>query len=258
MISALRNFCTFTVAILLASVSLTAQNEGYQKAGNDSRPASGQRDSYATPGDQPIQSRAPQNEEADALRGGNFVVGTGFGYINTISTIEIDNGNNIQKGGNKGFQLHLTPTIGYFISRNFVFGLGMDYLVSSAEDRTTNNARTSDTKLLFGPYARIYFPFAGDQALFLGGAYGYGKSDTEISDGTQTQTAKTSLMTFGIGPGYTIFSNGRVSLETQARYNYGISRNLIQVDNANQRTRTLTTAWDFLIGMHFYFTRNRQ
>lgn len=258
MTSALRNFCTYSVAILWASVSLTAQNEGYQKAGNDTRPSSG----YTTPGDQPIpsrpaQNRANQNGEGDALRGGNFVIGSGFGYVNTVSTIEIDNGNNIQKGGNKGFQLHLTPTIGYFISRNFVFGLGMDYLVSSAEDRTTNNARTSDTKLLFGPFARLYFPFAGDQALFLGGVYGYGKSDTEISDGTQSQSAKTSLMTFGIGPGYTIFSNGRVSLETQARYNYGISRNLIQVDNVNQRTRTLTTAWDFVVGMHFYFTRNR-
>jgi hypothetical protein len=64
-------------------------------------------------------------------------------------------------------------------------------------------------------------------------------------------------MTYGVGPGYSIFSNGRVSLETQAKYNYGISRNVIRVDGADQTTRTLITAWDFVIGMHFYFARER-
>ncbi len=195
-----------------------------------------------------------QNE---ALLGGNFAIGTGFGYANSVTTIQIDNGGTVQKGGNTGFQLHITPTIGYFITNNFVFGLGMDYLVSSSENNTDNAniQRTSDTKLLFGPYTRIYFPFAGDQALFLGAVYGYGRSDTQLSDAGETQTANTTLMTFGAGPGYSIFSNGRVSLETQAKYNYGISRNIINVGGTNQTTRTLTTAWDFVVGMHFYFNR---
>ena len=195
-----------------------------------------------------------QNE---ALQRGNFAIGSGIGYVNSVTTIQIDNGSTIQKGGNTGYQLHLTPTIGYFLANNFVFGLGMDYLVNSSRDNsenTTGAQRTSDTKLLFGPYARIYLPFAGDQALFLGGVYAYGKSQTEISDGTDTQLAKTTLMTFGAGPGYSIFSNGRVSLETQVKYNYGISRNNIRVDGANQNTRTLTTAWDFVVGIHFYFS----
>jgi hypothetical protein len=198
------------------------------------------------------------NAQNDALQGGNFAIGSGLGYVNSVSNIQIDNGNTVQKGGNSGYQLHITPTIGYFIADNFVFGLGMDYLVNSSAGNSDNTGvvqRTADTKLLFGPYTRLYFPFAGDQALFLGAVYGYGKSDTQISDGLETQSAVTQLMTFGAGPGYSIFSNGRVSLEAQAKYNYGISRNNIRVNGADQSTRTLTRAWDFVVGMHFYFTR---
>jgi len=251
-------FSTLAIAVLLAHGTLLAQNDGYQKAGNNNSNNT-QRNNYATPGD---QGQAPNDddEEEDALRGGNFVIGTGVGYVNSVTTIQIDNGSTIQKGGNTGYQLHITPTIGYFVSRNFVLGLGMDYLVSSSKDNSDNTAgspSTTDTKLLFGPYTRLYFPFVGDQAFFIGGVYGYGKSETEISDGTDTQLAKTQLMTFGVGPGYSIFSHGRVSLETQVKYNYGISRSDLRVDNANQSTRTLTKAWDFVVGLHFYFSRNR-
>jgi hypothetical protein len=127
-----------------------------------------QNDSYAREN----SSQSTDSGENIALQRGNFTFGSGFGYVNAVTTIQIDNGGTIQKGGNKGFQLHLTPTIGYFITRNFVFGLGMDYLISSSENNNDNTVaaqRTSDTKLLFGPYSRIYFPFAGDQALFIGG-----------------------------------------------------------------------------------------
>ncbi len=195
----------------------------------------------------------------DALQRGTFAIGTGFGYVNSVTNIQIDNGGTIQTGGNTGYQFHLTPTIGYFMTSNFVVGLGMDYLVNSSQGNTVNtigSQRLSDTKLLFGPYARVYFPFGG-QALFIGGVYGYGKSDTQISDGTDTQTANTTLMTFGAGPGYAIFANGRVSLDTQVKYNYGYSRSTIHVNGADQSTRTTTTAWDFVVGLHFYFNGNR-
>ena len=264
--SAPRILLLIAITTIAAQSPSFSQNDGYQKAGNGNtqRPANtSQRDNYATPGDQAPNNQQPNNQQAetrenDALQGGNLEIGSGLGYVNSVTSIEIINGSTVQKGGNTGYQLHLTPSIGYFIARNFVFGLGMDYLINSSQDNNDNTAtakRTSDTKLLFGPYTRLYLPFAGDQAFFLGGAFGYGKSDTEISDGTQSQTAKTTLMTYGVGPGYAIFSNGRVSLETQVKYNFGFSRNILRVDGADQSTRTRTTAWDFVVGLHFYFTR---
>lgn len=194
-----------------------------------------------------------------ALQRGNFTIGSGLGYVNSVTNIQIDNGSTVVEGGNSAYSLHITPVIGYFFARNFVFGMGMDYIVSASKDNnesTPETQRSSDTKLLFGPFARLYFPFAGDQALFLGGVYGYGKSQTEIADAGETHTVNTTLMTFGAGPGYSIFSNERVSLEAHVKYNYGISRNTIDVGGSAQSTRTLTTAWDFVIGMHFYFSGN--
>ncbi len=198
-----------------------------------------------------------QNE---ALNGGNFMIGSGLGYVNSVTNVQISSSGSVVRGGNSVYQFHITPSIGYFIVRNFSFGLGMDYLLTSSRDKTqnsaTNNLKTSDTKLLFGPFARLYLPFAGDQAFFVGAVYGYGKSETDIADaGGIAQTVRTSISTFGVGPGYAIFSNNRVSLEAQAKYNYGISRNTLTVDNANQTTRTNTTAWDFVVGMHFFFAR---
>lgn len=198
------------------------------------------------------------NAQNEALNRGNFAIGSGIGYVNSVTTVQINNGSTVQNGGNKGYQLHLTPTIGYFLTRNFVFGLGMDYLVNSSQDNSNSAAgtpRTSDTKLLFGPFTRIYLPFAGDQALFLGAVYGYGKSETQISDGAETQTVSTAISTFGAGPGYAIFSNDRVSLDAQVKYNYGFSKNNIRVSGSEQSTRTVTTAWDFVVGIHFFFNR---
>ncbi len=89
-----------------------------------------------------------QNE---ALNRGNFAIGSGVGYVNSVTSIQINNGGTVLKGGNTGYQLHLTPTIGYFLTRNFVFGLGMDYLVNSSQDNSDNTngtPRTSDTKLI--------------------------------------------------------------------------------------------------------------
>jgi|GEM_PF-720239 len=190
------------------------------------------------------------------LSRGNFSIGSGLGYTNSVATIEIDNGGKVQKGGITAYQVHVTPSIGYFLANNFVLGLGMDYLVNSSKDTNAGvngSQSTSDTKLLFGPYSRLYFPFAGDQALFLGVVYGYGKSETQLSTAGDRQKVHTVLSTLGFGPGYTIFSNNFIALEAQAKYNYGISQSDFIVDGVSQFARTRVTAWDFTVGVHFYF-----
>lgn len=199
-------------------------------------------------------------ERGTALNRGNFAIGSGLGYVNSVTNIQIENDGDVTKSGNSTYSIHLTPSIGYFFARNFVFGLGMDYLVSSSRDNTDNTGgdiqETSDDKLLFGPYTRIYMPFGGDQAFFIGAVYGYGRSKTLIEDAGESQTVNTSISTLGVGPGYTIFANRRAALEVQAKYNYGYSRNTIEVDGVDRSTRTLTTAWDFVVGIHFYFNNN--
>ena len=42
---------------------------------------------------------APQNE---ALNRGNFSIGSGVGYVNSVTSIQINNGGTVQKRGNTG------------------------------------------------------------------------------------------------------------------------------------------------------------
>ncbi|MDZ4681991.1 MAG: hypothetical protein SGI94_16240 [Saprospiraceae bacterium] len=200
-----------------------------------------------------LPSLHAQNECVDR---GNFSIGSGLGYTNSVANIEIDNGGTVHRGGITAYQIHLTPSIGYFLANNFVLGLGMDYLVNSSKntDAAPNGAQNiADTKLLFGPYTRLYLPFADDQAFFLGAVYGYGKSETQIVVNGDRQTAHVVLSTLGAGPGYSIFSNRHVALEAQVKYNYGISQSDFLVDGVSQSARTRVTSWDFVVGIHFYF-----
>lgn len=238
--SALRLFATL-VAISCASFT-AVQAQQVDQDGNPIR--------Y-----QSSSTNSSTSQQRDPLQRGNFAIGSGIGYFNTVSTVVIEHEGSIKTGGNQGYQFHITPSIGYFLANNFVFGLGMDYNLNSVQDNTANtdNQHTIDTRLLFGPYARVYLPFAGNQAFFLGAVYGYGNSRTEIGDAGDIQTVNTHIMSFGAGPGYSIFSNGRVSLEAQAKYNYGLSRNSFLANGSSQSTRTNSTSWDFVLGIHFYF-----
>lgn len=259
--SAIKSLATPICAFLLCSMAY-AQTPNYQPQYQQPAPYQQQQPAYQQPQGQQPQGQQSQytnrNQPRSPLSRGNFAIGSGVGYVNAVSSIQIDNGSNVYRGGTYAYQLHLTPSIGYFFGRNFVFGLAMDYLVNTSrgnKDANPDAPRTSDTKLLFGPYTRLYLPFSGDQAFFLGAVYGYGQSETEIAESGSAQIANTRLMTFGVGPGYTIFSNRRVALECQAKYNYGASRSTIQVENVDQTTTTETRAWDFVVGMHFYFSR---
>ena len=204
-----------------------------------------------------LGSLASLHAQNDCVYRGNFAIGSGLGYSNSVANIEIDNGGVVQRGGITAYQIHITPTIGYFLANSIVLGLGMDYLVNSS--RNTNTAPSgaqniADTKLLFGPYARLYLPFTDDQAFFLGAVYGYGKSKTQIIIDGDSQTAHVVLSTLGVGPGYSIFSDRRVALEAQVKYNYGISQSDFLVAGVSQSARTRVTSWDFVVGIHFYFT----
>lgn len=53
-------------------------------------------------------------------------------------------------------QWNVAPSIGYFLFNNFTLGIGLDY-TTSTESRE-GEAKTKDSDLLFGPFARYDFP----------------------------------------------------------------------------------------------------
>lgn len=83
----------------------------------------------------------------------------------------------------------------------------------------------------------------------------FGRSKTQVTVDGRTQDITNNITSLGIGPGYTIFSNNCFALETQVKYNYGISRNEVNLNGVSTSTKTFSNAWDFVVGATYYFSR---
>lgn len=194
--------------------------------------------------------------QVSCLSRGNFSLGTRVGFSAASTNVEATG--SATSGGNTSLQLNLTPSIGYFFANNFNAGLGMDYLLLSSDDKSNSaggTSKSSDSRLLFGPFMRYYIPVGDDQAFFIGGVSGFGRSKTQVTVDGRTQDITNNITSLGIGPGYTIFSNNCFALETQVKYNYGISRNEVNLNGVSTSTKTFSNAWDFVVGATYYFSR---
>ncbi len=190
---------------------------------------------------------------------GNFAIGARIGFSTNQSKIEAQGTSaTLANGTQKASQFNIAPSIGYFFVDRFLVGLGMDYLTVSQSDNANTTVKTgesSDSRLLLGPQMRYYIPIGNDQAFFLGGVTGFGKSNSTTNDNGKTQTINTRISTYGIGPGYTIFSSRCLALETQVKYNFGTTTTKLDLDGVQQTTKAKTNAIDFVVGASYYFGR---
>ncbi|MBR9919821.1 MAG: outer membrane beta-barrel protein [Bacteroidetes bacterium] len=199
-----------------------------------------------------------QMQSYDYSAGRNFFIGSGFGFSTATSTVDINSvGTNLD--GGTAYQLNLNPGIGYFLTNNFALGLGMELISNETEapininDPNTTTVESSNLDVLFGPFARIYLPIRHNQSFFLSSTFGFGSSDNSIRSGEEIFEVDNSLTTLGIGPGYTIFAQNGMALETIFRYNYAQSKSEIQLENEVRESKTITHAFDFSIGIRYYF-----
>jgi hypothetical protein len=188
---------------------------------------------------------------------GNFLVGTRLGFSSARSTIDVEGSSNTGKSTASGTSINVAPHIGYFVTDNFVFGIGMEYLhnttqepIDAAEPGLEDGEQT-DTDVLFGPYARFYLPW-GDKALFLGLQAGFGHTSDQIGGEGKIRN---NIVTVGPALGLTVFADNGFALETQLRYNWGKSQNTNTLSGADVKTTTFTNAIDLGIGLSYYFSR---
>lgn len=189
---------------------------------------------------------------------GNFLVGTRLGFSTSQSTIDLEGSTNAGKTTSSGTSLNIAPHIGYFVTDNFVFGVGLEYLyntsespVDAAEPGVQNNEQT-DTDLLFGPYVRYYIPWGGDKALFFGVQAGWGRTADQI--GGQGKVTN-NVTTVGPSLGLTVFTAGGFALETMLRYNWGKGQSTNTLSGTNIKTTTFTNTVDLGVGLSYYFSR---
>ncbi|MBK8921571.1 MAG: outer membrane beta-barrel protein [Saprospirales bacterium] len=184
---------------------------------------------------------------------GNFLIGTAVGFSSNTSTITQGGGSG---SGPESFQWNIAPHVGYFLFENFNLGVGLDYTFS--REQQPNEDKNDDSDLLFGPYMRYYVPFGGDKAVFLEGNFGFGTSSDDLIIDGQPQNISTDIIAFGAGPGFTIFSNDAIGIETLFKYNFARSRFNTTQGGVNTETTTKTNQFAVSLGIQVYFAGLRR
>lgn len=192
---------------------------------------------------------------------GNFLVGTRVGFSTAVSRLKVESPTfNYDGEGARTSQFTISPNIGYFVTRNFAVGVGMSYSSyrssnpsSFVLDSTGRNDDSYSSNLLFGPFARIYLPISEDNAFILGGIAGFGNTVNQVKVQDITQTIRTDLTSLGLAGGFTVFSQGGISLEALVIYSFDRSRNSLNLDGVQSKTTTWTNALNFSFGLQYYF-----
>lgn len=192
---------------------------------------------------------------------GNFMIGTGFGFSTAKSQVDISgSGTNFEGESGTSTQLNFSPGVGYFFTKNFAFGIAMNYLSSNSEvptdfdDPASVKRESFNRDILFGPFTRLYVPIQEDKAFFVSATLGFGNSRDEFNTGENSQTVNTNLITFGVGPGLTIIAADGLAIESIIRYNYSNSDSEVEVNEVTRTTNTTTNAFDFSVGIRYYFS----
>ena len=191
---------------------------------------------------------------------GNFVIGTRLGFSSAKSSVDVQSASGSIKGdGGSSYQLNVAPGIGYFVANNFVIGVGMDLIRTNSKTGvdlaggTATPQESSNNNALFGPFVRYFIPFGDDKAFFIGSTVGFGNSKNQFTTGNTTQSINTSLLTVGVGPGFTIYSSNGLALEALVKYNFANSNSKIDVQGIQRTSKTWTNAVDFSVGVQYYF-----
>lgn len=222
--------------------------------------------SFYPDGDAEMRTESEEMEQSELsskilyLQKGNFMLGSGIGFSTSDSQVDIDNNDvNFNGDGGTSTLISVSPNIGYFFTNNFTVGVGMDYISSFSSgpvDITDPNSpenTTSNTDVLFGPFARIYVPMADDKAFFVTSTLGFGSSKDEFTSNNTTQTVNNNIVTLGVGPGFTVISKGGLALEAIVKYNYARSQSDIILEGVQRTSTTKTNAFDFTVGIQYYF-----
>lgn len=159
------------------------------------------------------------NTEANAqLQEGNFMIGTDLGSGLSAAPNNGLFGFNLGLNEDSGYNIGISPKVGYFFSDNFVGGAIVNLGFNNSEGPDDQSVNTF-----------VY----GVQAL---GRFYVAPSDVDMGDevpagmfflethaglaGVNVQNGPTTNgFTFGFGPGYSIFLNENVALEASVKYN---------------------------------------
>ncbi len=185
---------------------------------------------------------------AQILDQGNFIIGSSIGFSTANSKVTTNGSAN---EGLVARQINIAPSFGYFMMDNFAAGLGADFTLNSVTQ--PNEDKTEDSDLLFGPFARYYFPIDDNVAFFLVGNFGFGNAKDEQVVGEDKQKIQTNVFALGVGPGLTVYSKGGFGIEAIFKYNFAKSNFDTTIGGVSATTNTRTNQFSLSLGVQYYF-----
>lgn len=185
---------------------------------------------------------------SQVLDQGNFIIGSTVGFSTANSKVNADGQTN---KGLSAQQINIAPSLGYFILDNLAAGLGADFTLNSVTQ--PNNDKTDDSDLLFGPFARYYFPVGDRVAFFMVGNFGFGNSKDQQIIGGEKQKINTNVFAVGAGPGLTVYSTGGFGIEAILKYNFARSNFDTTIGGVTTTSETRTNQFSLSLGVQYYF-----
>ena len=185
---------------------------------------------------------------AQILDKGNFMIGTTVGFSTANS--KVTSGGTEEKGLSPR-QINVAPSMGYFVINNLALGIGADYTLNTVI--LPNDDKKEDSDLLFGPFARYYFPAGDNVAVFAVANFGFGNSKDEQNIGETKESISTNILAIGVGPGFTVYSKGGFGIEAIFKYNFARSNFDTQSGGVTTSTTTRTNQFTLSMGIQYYF-----
>ncbi|MDN3595221.1 hypothetical protein [Zunongwangia endophytica] len=151
------------------------------------------------------------------IQEGNFMVGSDFGsgLINTGNSSIL--GLNFGLNDGAGYNLGLSPKLGYFVRDNFMLGAVANIGFSKSAE---SSGATETTVYGFQALSRYYLS-PGEKGIdnLLSHGRFFVEANAGIAGVNVAGGNTTNGFAFGVGPGYSYFLTDNVALETNLKYN---------------------------------------
>ncbi len=149
---------------------------------------------------------------------GNLMLGTDLGSGLTSNTSSSLFGFNFGLNEGAGFNLGLSPKVGYFLKDDFMLGAVVNFGFTKSPEYNGFSTRTTT----YGIQALSrYYLSPGEKGIdnFLKHGRFFAEGNAGIAGVNVKDGPTTNGFTFGVGPGYSYFLTKNVALETSLKYN---------------------------------------
>lgn len=152
------------------------------------------------------------------IQKGNLMLGSdiGSGLVNNASSGLFGLNFGLNEGA--GYNVGISPKVGYFIEDNFLLGA----VVNLGFTKSAKNRGTSTQSTLYGIQALSrYYVSPGEEGIdnFLKHGRFFMEANAGIAGVNVKDGPTTNGFAFGVGPGYSYFVTPNVALETTLKYN---------------------------------------